>query len=199
MHQPTNSYVSTSYLFTGVSTGESDLIHPKWGTNVTVEGKSYSMLATSTTNYDNRFACTATENVWRYRDIDDTYAGLWCQNGEGGLAIIGLQKNDEVTFNVCRGGLIKFDNPEQVGGIRLVAVGESTVKMSATGNLSMTASNGTYIRSITIKSTGLTNLGAIEKNRIQPREDGIYTLTGQRITNPQRGIYIQNGKKIIIR
>ena len=69
------------YLFTGVSTGESDLVHPTWGTNVTVAENALSMLATAATNYDNRFACTSTENVWRYRDVDDTYAGLWCQNG----------------------------------------------------------------------------------------------------------------------
>lgn len=193
-------FAEIPYLFTGVSTGESDLVHPTWGTNVTVAENALSMLATAATNYDNRFACTSTENVWRYRDVDGTYAGLWCQNGGGKLAILGLQKNDEVTFNVCRGGLIRFDNSEQTGGIKMVAVGESTIKISAAGNLLMTASAGTYIRSITIKGASSANeIDVVENDRIRPENNTIYTLTGQRVTNPGKGIYIQNGKKIIIR
>ena len=35
---------------------------------------------------------------------------------------------------------------------------------------------------------------------VEPKDDGhIYTLQGVRVDNPQKGIYIRNGKKIIIK
>ena len=197
-NQPVDNTVSASYLFTGVSTGKSDLVHPTWGATVVVGEQNLSMLATTATNYDNRFACTTTENVWRYRDVDATYAGLWCQNGGGKLALLGLQKNDEVTFNICKGGNLTFDNPAQIGGITSVSAGESTVKLSEAGNLLMTASSGTYIRSITVRSTDATGIKTVKSNQTNLTDDAIYTVTGQRVSNPTKGIYIQNGKKIII-
>lgn len=197
-NQPVDNTVSASYLFTGVSTGKSDLVHPTWGATVVVGEQSLSMLATTATNYDNRFACTATENVWRYRDADATYAGLWCQNGGGKFALLGLQKNDEVAFNICKGGNLAFDNPAQIGGITSVSAGESTVKLSEAGNLLMTASSGTYIRSITVRTIDATGIETVKSSQTNLTDDAIYTVTGQRVSNPTKGIYIQNGKKIII-
>ena len=42
-------------------------------------------------------------------------------------------------------------------------------------------------------------IDVVENDRIRSENNTIYTLTGQRVTNPGKGIYIQNGKKIIIR
>jgi hypothetical protein len=42
-----------------------------------------------------------------------------------------------------------------------------------------------------------TGIETVTKN---VREDGVfYNLSGQRVANPQRGIYIVNGKKVVVR
>ena len=198
-YQPEDNFVTTDYLFTGVSTGKSDLVHPTWGTVISVGSESLSMLAAAGNTYDNRFACTATANVWRYRDVDGTYAGLWCQNGNGKLAILGLQLDDEVTFDLCKRGTLTFDDASQVGGVASVTAGESTVRMATSGNVVMTASSGTYIRSITIRQNSATDIAPISIDKRKTEGGPLYTPAGQRVANPSKGLYIQNGKKVIVK
>jgi hypothetical protein len=42
-----------------------------------------------------------------------------------------------------------------------------------------------------------TGIDEVNTEQIQPKEDVICDLMGRRVTNPQHGIYIKNGKKVI--
>ena len=44
------------------------------------------------------------------------------------------------------------------------------------------------------ESTGISNVGVNEDN-----SGDYYTLQGVKVAQPQKGIYIQNGKKVIIK
>ena len=44
-----------------------------------------------------------------------------------------------------------------------------------------------------------TRIDAIGNESAQPNDDTYYNLQGQRVNNPKKGLYIQNGKKVIIR
>jgi hypothetical protein len=53
---------------------------------------------------------------------------------------------------------------------------------------------GTVYLDLDGATTGINEINAEEQ---QPKEDVIYDLMGRRVTNPQHGIYIKNGKKVI--
>jgi hypothetical protein len=51
--------------------------------------------------------------------------------------------------------------------------------------------------SVTTESSPITGIHPILTRT--PADHAIYNLQGQRVTNPQKGIYIQNGKKYILK
>ena len=54
-----------------------------------------------------------------------------------------------------------------------------------------------YLGSIGGDDDGTTKIDAIRQDNVQP--DVYYNLQGQRVNNPRKGIYIRNGKKVVIR
>jgi hypothetical protein len=56
------------------------------------------------------------------------------------------------------------------------------------------AAKGTIYLDFDDETTGINDINAEEQQR---KEDVVYDLMGRRVTNPQHGIYIKNGKKVI--
>lgn len=201
-NQPEDNTVLTTYKFVGIA--PSKIVQTTWGSEVTVSGNTLKLIGSENDNFDNRFAgeTNAKDDTWRFRDANTTYQGLWAQSGNVKLAVLNVKKGDEITFNICKGGSLTFDDPSQVsGGISSIAEGESTVTVAQDGSLLMTAGAGTYIRSISIRtSNGSTGISSPTVNSQPSTLDSYYyTLSGQRVSQPGRGIYIHRGKKIIIR
>ena len=201
-NQPEDNTVLTTYKFVGIA--PSKIVQTTWGSEVTVSGNTLKLIGSENDNFDNRFAgeTNAKDDTWRFRDANTTYQGLWAQSGNVKLAVLNVKKGDEITFNICKGGSLTFDDPSQVsGGISSIAEGESTVTVAQDGSLLMTAGAGTYIRSISIRtSNGSTAISSPTVNSQPSTLDSYYyTLSGQRVSQPGRGIYIHRGKKIIIR
>lgn len=201
-NQPEDNTVLTTYNFVGIA--PSKIVQTTWGSEVTVSGSTLKLIGSENDNFDNRFAgeTNAKDDTWRFRDANTTYQGLWAQSGNVKLAVLNVKKGDEITFNICKGGSLTFNDPSQVsGGISSIAEGESTVTVAQDGSLLMTAGAGTYIRSISIRtSNGSTGISSPTVNSQPSTLDSYYyTLSGQRVSQPGRGIYIHRGKKIIIR
>lgn len=201
-NQPEDNTVLTTYKFVGIA--PSKIVQTTWGSEVTVSGNTLKLIGSENDNFDNRFAgeTNAKDDTWRFRDANTTYQGLWAQSGNVKLAVLNVKKGDEITFNICKGGSLTFDDPSQVsGGISSIAEGESTVTVAQDGSLLMTVGAGTYIRSISIRtSNGSTGISSPTVNSQPSTLDSYYyTLSGQRVSQPGRGIYIHRGKKIIIR
>ena len=63
--------------------------------------------------------------------------------------------------------------------------------------LHVPAANGARIRNLSITiSDGTTAINAVENEQ---GESVIYNLRGQQVKNAQKGIFIQNGKKIVVK
>lgn len=63
--------------------------------------------------------------------------------------------------------------------------------------LRIPATNGARTRSLSVViNNGTTGINAIENDQ---DENVIYNLRGQRVENPTKGLYIINGKKVIIK
>lgn len=201
-NQPKDDTMLYTYDFVGIA--PSKIAQTTWGSEVTVSGQALKLIGAEGKNFDNRFAgeTNAKDDTWRFRDANSTYQGLWAQAGNVKLAVLDVEKGDQITFNICKGGSLTFDDPSQLsGGVYTVAEGESTVTASQAGSLMMTAGAGTYIRSIAIRTTSVTNaiFSPVVPTATPRGDDYYYTLAGQRVSQPGRGIYIHRGKKIILR
>ena len=200
-NQPEDHTTTTEYNFVGIA--PSKIVQTTWGSEVTVGGQTLKLIGAEGKDFDNRFAgeTNAKDDTWRFRDASATYQGLWAQGGNVKLAVLNVKNGDELTFDICKGGQLTFDNPAQVGGTSAISEGISPLSISADGHLLMTAGAGTYIRSITIRSnseaTGIVETTVHE--RLRTADCAYYTLSGQRVTTPTKGIYIHQGKKIIIK
>lgn len=200
-NQPDDGSTSLVYDFTGVGVNNS-IVGVDWGSPVTPAGEPMRLIAHAGNDYDNRFAGSfgSDGSTWRYRDASSTYEGLWSQGGKAKLAVLGLHVGDEVTFNLCKGSVLTFDDKGMAGGIVAVEAGESTVVVAADGDMVVTAGAGTYIRSISIRSkSGHDESGISTATGMRQADGEYYTLSGLRVDNPRKGIYIRNGKKIIIK
>jgi hypothetical protein len=73
-----------------------------------------------------------------------------------------------------------------------------TLPSAVTGKLSFTPKGDAQsCYKITLHATTITGVG--QTNASRNTNTAIYNLQGVRVTNPQKGIYIQNGKRIVIR
>jgi len=65
------------------------------------------------------------------------------------------------------------------------------------GTLLMKSEGGQYIEKITITSAG--DPTAIQNVNVQKADDQWYTLSGLKVAVPIQGIYIRNGKKVVVK
>jgi hypothetical protein len=103
--------------------------------------------------------------------------------------------NDQTNNRVLYAGTVNgTDYP--IGFYKLASTTKYMVANKAFLDLSKatTAAKGTVYLDLDGATTGINEINAEEQ---QPKEDVIYDLMGRRVTNPQHGIYIKNGKKVI--
>lgn len=195
VNQPADKDV-VKYDFVGIAPGR--IVQTTWGEEVSVEGYKLHLINANGNDFGNRFAgeTNTNDNSWRFRDANNTYQGLWAQTGNVKLAVLDVKEGDEITFDICKGGSLGFDDIKQVGGVDYISEGVSTVTVNYGRDLLMTAGAGTYIRSVTIRTDNI-NSGMGINNITNDRYDvdAFYSLSGQRISTPANGIFIHKGKK----
>ena len=78
------------------------------------------------------------------------------------------------------------------------ATGAGTLAMNK-AYLALTGTDLTGMRSVVIRFPGLTDIDRVTVDGIGLDDAVIYDLSGRRVDNPSRGIYIVNGKKVLIK
>ena len=184
-----------TYDFVKAPAGSIEL--PTWGDEVTSGDVTLNMLAYGDETFDNRFAVGPTSrnnssgNCFKFRTAGD-WKGLWSQYDNRNFSILNLKKGDKVTFVISKDAqTLKF-----VGGDVVMSGEDYTVE--ADGNLDFVTTGGVYIESVTITPEGTTTaIQSLHGNAIT--NNCIYNLQGIRVDKPTRGLYIQNGKKMLVK
>ena len=123
-------------------------------------------------------------------DLKPYFAGFYGQNGNSVTPTYSLD--------------------EELGsGIWAPSISGSTLTVSATkpdtssiGLVNVTVSDGetTWTQRVGIAITGsVTGITTLRNESAAAKDAPCYTLAGQRVTQPQKGVYIQNGKKVIVK
>lgn len=194
--------VTSVYDFTGISKGKTDLVTPTWGKTVTVDGIELDMLASADNNYDDRFAAERNEknDSWRFRDVDATWKGLWAAAEGMRFAVLGISNGDEVTFTLSKGGLLTVADPSTTGGVGTIEMGVTPVSIDTDNgktDLLLSCGPSTYIESISIATAcGIKEIG---KDTAGGKCGGWYTLQGVKVDAPRKGLYIHNGRKVVVK
>ena len=185
---------SVTYNFVVADEGTIQL--PTWGAEVTSGGVTLNLLAAGSETFDNRFAVGPTNrnnesgNCFKFRTSGD-WKGLWSQYADRNLSILNLKQGDKVTFVISKEDqTLKF-----VDGDVVISGQEYTVE--ADGNLDFVTTGSVYIESITITPNGTTTaIQSLHGDAIT--NNGIYNLQGIRVDKPTKGIYVKNGKKVMV-
>lgn len=115
---------------------------------------------------------------------------------------------DDVTSNLLvRGTGVAVPSDAVGGGYNYVLSNNNNVVGFYRANNKVVATDKAYLHTATSASaglffdfnstTGISTIGQI--NNLQLNGDAMYNLNGQRVNAPQRGIYIVNGKKVVIK
>jgi hypothetical protein len=75
--------------------------------------------------------------------------------------------------------------------------GSSMSSNKAWLDISKFSSNAKSTGTVYLDFDGATGIDEINAEEQQPEENIVYDLTGRRVTNPQQGVYIKDGKKVI--
>ena len=118
------------------------------------------------------------------------------------LAYLKLPSPDNTTYNASTGEVL-FDNPT---GMEVIVTNNGRFRNSywhnpvSTGNWGQRPSNlPTLVKSIGEPGEEEYFLSVNSLEDIMEENGTIYTLQGVKVTNPQKGIYIKNGKKFIVK
>lgn len=188
-----------TYDFTGI--GKGAIAKVTWGETVDLDDDYLQLVTAEDRDFDLRFAGNSN---WQYRDANATYLGLWAQKAGGKLAILNLKNGDELSIKICKGGSMTVKNPEILDSesSATLGVGTNTLTIStgagSTCNLILEAGAGTYIPTVTITSDKVST-GITQVSRPSAKSDKWYTLQGVEVSNPARGIYIRNGRKVVVK
>lgn len=120
------------------------------------------------------------------------------QSGDVGLN----KKTNGYYFQfINEGGKVGFErNSDNMGEYTLMSKDEVCLKVSSNTNHFMdhwTFSDGDTKKWIEWAGPTYTDTGIHETVHDQSQDGNIYNLKGQRVEQPQKGIYINNGKKYI--
>lgn len=184
-----------TYDFVKAPAGSIEL--PTWGDEVTSGDVTLNMLAYGNETFDNRFAVGPTSrnnssgNCFKFRTAGD-WKGLWSQYSDRNISILNLKKDDVVTFVISKEDqTLKF-----VGGDVVVSGQPYTVE--ADGNLDFVTTGGVYIESVTIVPASVAT-AIKDHHREATANNRYYSLQGTRVAQPTRGLYIVNGKKVLVK
>ena len=193
--QSDDPLATKTYDFVVAETGS--ILLPTWGDEVTSGDVAMNMLATADNTFDNRFAVGPTTrnndsgNCFKFRTASADYKGLWSQYSDRNFSILSLKRGDKVTFTISKAEqtLKLVDGDAVVSG--------QPITVTADGNLDFVTTGSVYIESVKIEpnttTTAITTLPAPTA-----ATGTCYNLNGQRVQNTQRGLYIKDGKKVLI-
>ena len=178
---------------------EGTTVLPTWGEEVTSGGVTLNLLAAGSETFGNRFAVgpvgrnNESGNCFKFRTAGD-WKGLWSQYADRNISILDLKKGDKVTFVISKEDqTLKF-----VDGDVVVSGQEYTAE--ADGNMNFVTTGSVYIESITIAPANDGTTTAINDHR--PAATALnryYSLQGTLVAQPVRGLYIVNGKKVLVK
>lgn len=132
--------------------------------------------------------------------------------GEAGSYIVPVKKTSYFYSNLFKPVLESTTIPEQSGDYTnyVLADGTEGLRFYRSDNASLSA-NKAYLqiptsvldsqnnaRSLGISYVDDGHFTGIEENRANRVTNSVYNLNGQRVVNPKRGIYIKNGKKVVV-
>jgi hypothetical protein len=138
--------------------------------------------------YDNMFKGSVTAStIYMTESIDDMVCtNYYLSNGTYGVGFYKVTKEGGVSLGANR---CYLPIPNRSAGTRGIEADAAEFSMQ----------NSAEVIGIRIFSNGTTGIQAIENGQSTMEKDVFYNLQGQRVVNPGKGLYIKNGKKVVIR
>ena len=130
--------------------------------------------------------------------------GLKLASGAGRCAAIGNLKKDEVVEIIYTGNHFYTGSREDAvrkddGALKTAlneAIGHAIYQMNEDGMLGFELDKGSSISKICIYSTVDTGINTL---KAEIENGSVYNLNGQKVEKAQKGLYIINGKKVVIK
>lgn len=130
-----------------------------------------------------------------------TSSNRYCNNNQ-----IRLYYGNSLTVSVGTGSLVGVEFVLPATSTKTLEASEGTVSgLTWTGDCSsvsfgVNSGNGNMqVQSIKVKLANTTDIDMVQTNTRLDGQRVIYDLSGRRVTNPTRGLYIVDGKKVFIR
>lgn len=118
-----------------------------------------------------------------------------------------VEYNDIVTAKMESAGVTtETVTEEQLAQFREEAktttfkIWEDAVDAGFNGTLLLKSEGGQYIEKITIKSNGSeTGITTVKSDKSDKSDDQWYNLNGVKVSTPSKGVYVHNGKKVVLK
>ena len=130
-----------------------------------------------------------------------TSSNRYCNNNQ-----IRLYYGNSLTVSVGTGSLVGVEFVLPATSTKTLEASEGTVSgLTWTGDCSSVSfgvnsgSGNMQVQSIKVKLANTTDIDMVQTNTRLDGQRVIYDLSGRRVTNPTRGLYIVDGKKVFIR
>ena len=212
-----------SKLFSCYTNGQQDIyLYEKSGEPVattvskTLNAKGYATFAT-TTALD--FLDADAENVgysaWQITGISGetiTFSQIKSHVAAGTGILLKGSANDDIDLNILPVGGADLSSSNKLEGITTATVVAADTYYGLSGNAFVPVNAGTVpagkallpanevgnARALTFVFEDASGISTIEHSPLTI-EDGVYNLQGQRVNTPKKGLYIVNGKKVVMK
>lgn len=122
--------------------------------------------------------------------------GAWAQDEEAFTNELTVTGDGTVTYASDNVNVATVDS--ETGLVTITGSGTATIKATVTDGTNYTYATKTAQYTLTV--TAATGIKAIDNG--QPATDSAedyYDLSGRRVAQPAKGIYVKNGKKIVVK
>lgn len=184
----------------GVTTTNGYSFYPTWTSNdkmltITFEGYTYQFPSPNDMYYD-IFPGSITFTCSEGMKLDSIWWQGWVQDDN-----MVIKNGDEIVATIDSAG-------NAYGSMFLGDIGTQTLTLSLEGKTTGANSEGLFqlyddgsygYAWITISGTTTLGIANVTADRSKANDNAWYTLSGQRVAEPGKGIYIRNGRKVIRR
>ena len=156
------------------------------------EAGDYSVPTTSVQSvYENMFTGSETaQTIYTTETVGDIeYINYYLSNGASGIGFYKVTNVDGVSMGANR-SYLQIPKRDSAAGARGMDGDASFSKM-------MISNDDDDVIAIPVFGEGTTGISEAPQRLAEP--DVYYNLQGQRVDNPSKGLYIKNGRKIIVR
>ena len=153
----------------------------------------YSVPTTSVQSvYENMFTGSETaQTIYTTEEIDGiTYINYYLSNGESGVGFYKVTKEDGVKMGANR-SYLQIPKRDTAAGAR--GMGNTTSTFSKL----VISDNDDDVIAIPLFSGDATSISDVQQR--VGEKDVYYNLQGQRVEKPSKGLFIRNGKKVVIK